>query len=160
MLKFQKNSKVLVVVAHPDDEVIGLGGTINKMTVEYNCDARCIILGEGITSRGNKRDIKNWEKELVTHRHNIKQASKFIGYNKTKAFDFPDNRFDSVDLLDFVKVIEKEKNEFKPGNEIVHVHEGSIGQLCNEEIFQKWKMIMDRFPFGKIDEKYKQLTHL
>jgi len=53
-----------------------------------------------------------------------------------------------------------EKNEFKPGNEIVHVHEGSIGQLCNEEIFQKWKMIMDRFPFGKIDEKYKQLTHL
>ena len=120
MLKFQKNSKVLVVVAHPDDEVIGLGGTINKMTVEYNCDARCIILGEGITSRGNKRDIKNWEKELVTHRHNIKQASKFIGYNKTKAFDFPDNRFDSVDLLDFVKVIEKEKNEFKP--EIVFTH--------------------------------------
>jgi argininosuccinate lyase len=53
-----------------------------------------------------------------------------------------------------------EKNEFKPGNEIIHVHEGSIGQLCNEEIFQKWKMIMDRFPFGKIDEKYKQLTHL
>lgn len=53
-----------------------------------------------------------------------------------------------------------EKNEFKPGNEIVHVHEGSIGQLCNEEIFQKWKMIMDRFPFGKTDEKYKQLTHL
>ena len=47
-----------------------------------------------------------------------------------------------------------EKNEFVPGNKISHVHEGSIGQLCNKEIFQKWKMIKDRFPFGKIKEKY------
>jgi argininosuccinate lyase len=53
-----------------------------------------------------------------------------------------------------------ERNEFEPGNGISHVHEGSIGQLCNEAIFQKWKTIMDRFPFRKIEEKYKLLTHL
>jgi argininosuccinate lyase len=51
-----------------------------------------------------------------------------------------------------------EKNEFVPGNKISHVHEGSIGQLCNKEIFQKWKRIKDRFPFGKIEEKYSVLT--
>ncbi|MFN9682836.1 MAG: argininosuccinate lyase, partial [Bacteroidota bacterium] len=51
-----------------------------------------------------------------------------------------------------------EKNEFVPGNKISHVHEGSIGQLCNKEIFQKWKMIKDRFPFGKIEEKCSVLT--
>jgi argininosuccinate lyase len=51
-----------------------------------------------------------------------------------------------------------EKNEFMPGNKISHVHEGSIGQLCNKEIFKKWKMIKDRFPFGKIEEKYSVLT--
>ena len=51
-----------------------------------------------------------------------------------------------------------EKNEFVPGNKISHVHEGSIGQLCNKEIFQKWKMIKDRFPFGKIEKKYSVLT--
>jgi argininosuccinate lyase len=51
-----------------------------------------------------------------------------------------------------------EKNEFVPGNKISHVHEGSIGQLCNKEIFKKWKMIKDRFPFGKIEEKYSVLT--
>ncbi len=53
-----------------------------------------------------------------------------------------------------------EKNEFVPGNKISHVHEGSIGQLCNKEIFQKWKMIKDRFPFGKIEEKYNVLTRI
>jgi argininosuccinate lyase len=51
-----------------------------------------------------------------------------------------------------------EKNEFIPGDKISHVHEGSIGQLCNKEIFQKWTMIKDRFPFGKIEEKFSILT--
>ena len=53
-----------------------------------------------------------------------------------------------------------EKNEFVPGNKISHVHEGSIGQLCNKEIFQKWKLISNRFPFGKIEEKYSVLTRI
>jgi len=53
-----------------------------------------------------------------------------------------------------------EKNEFVPGNKISHVHEGSIGQLCNKEIFQKWKMIKDRFPFRKIEEKCSVLTRI
>ena len=35
-------------------------------------------------------------------------------------YDFPDNRFDSVDLLDLIKVVEKEVNEFNP--EIVFTH--------------------------------------
>jgi argininosuccinate lyase len=53
-----------------------------------------------------------------------------------------------------------EKNEFVPGNKISHVHEGSIGQLCNKEIFQKWKLVKDRFPFRKIEEKYSALTRI
>ena len=53
-----------------------------------------------------------------------------------------------------------EKNEFVPGNKISHVHEGSIGQLCNKEIFQKWKLISNRFPFGKIEEKCSVLTRI
>ncbi len=53
-----------------------------------------------------------------------------------------------------------EKNEFVPGNKISHVHEGAIGQLCNKEIFQKWKLVKDRFPFGKIEEKFSALTSI
>jgi argininosuccinate lyase len=53
-----------------------------------------------------------------------------------------------------------EKNEFVPGDKISHVHEGSIGNLCNEDIFQKWRQIKDRFPFAKIAEKYRLLTQI
>ena len=42
-------SKVLVVAAHPDDEVLGCGGTIAKLSP--NVDIYTLILGEGITSR-------------------------------------------------------------------------------------------------------------
>ena len=49
-----KEKKILVVVAHPDDELLGLGATINKLITEYNCKVRAVILGEGITSRSNK----------------------------------------------------------------------------------------------------------
>ncbi len=53
-----------------------------------------------------------------------------------------------------------ERNEFIPGDKVSHVHEGSIGNLCNNEIYQKWRIIKDKFPFAKIAEKYTKLTEL
>ena len=51
MLESLKNKRILIVVAHPDDELLGLGGTMNKLIYEYNIHSRVVILGEGITSR-------------------------------------------------------------------------------------------------------------
>ena len=42
--------KVLVIAAHPDDEVLGMGGTIKKLTRAGN-DVKIIIMATGITSR-------------------------------------------------------------------------------------------------------------
>jgi hypothetical protein len=49
---------------------------------------------------------------LAIHRKNIYDAQKIIGYHSTSIYNFPDNRFDSVALLDLIKVIEKEKEVF------------------------------------------------
>ncbi|APD05866.1 hypothetical protein UJ101_00314 [Flavobacteriaceae bacterium UJ101] len=129
-----ENKKILVVVAHPDDELLGLGATMHKLIHEHNCVIRAIILGEGITSRSDIRDQEKWQEELTIHRQNIEEARKSIGYESVGIYDFPDNRFDSVDLLDIIKVIEKEKEEFNP--EIIFTHHGGDVNIDHQRTFE------------------------
>ena len=128
------NKKILVVVAHPDDELLGLGGTMNKLIHEQDCVVRVVILGEGITSRSDQRNTKKWTKELSIHRQNINEASKAIGFNSLGIYNLPDNRFDSIDLLDIIKIIEKEKNIFKP--EIIFTHHGGDLNIDHQKTFE------------------------
>lgn len=128
------NNRVLVVVAHPDDELLGLGATMHKLILERNMTTRVMILGEGITSRSDTRDTGLWENELEIHRSNIKKAQSAIGYHSVSIYNFPDNRFDSVALLDIVKVIEKEKNEFQP--DIIFTHHGGDLNIDHQRTFQ------------------------
>ncbi len=106
--------KILIVAAHPDDEVLGCFGTVARL-IKEGYEAYTLILGEGKTSRD---DID--ENELKTLKDEIKKANQIIGIKKVFTQNFPDNRFDSVDLLDIVKVIEKVKNEIKP--DIIFTH--------------------------------------
>lgn len=131
-MNFQEK-KILVVVAHPDDELLGLGATMHKLINDQKCQVRVIILGEGITSRSDKRNPKEWTKELKIHRENIEEARKAIGYESVGIYDFPDNRFDSVALLDIVKVIEKEKLDFEP--EIIFTHHGGDVNIDHQKTF-------------------------
>jgi len=54
MLELPKNKRILVVAAHPDDEVLGGGASFHRLVKEYDCDIKAIILGEGLTSRSNQ----------------------------------------------------------------------------------------------------------
>ena len=129
-----KEKKILVVVAHPDDELLGLGATMHKLINEHNCKVRAVILGEGITSRSNKRDPEKWSEELKTHRLNIETARKAIGYESVGIYDFPDNRFDTVALLDIIKVVENEKENFQP--EIIFTHHGGDVNIDHQKTFE------------------------
>ena len=134
MITTLRGKKILVVVAHPDDELLGLGGTMNRLINDYQCECRVIILGEGITSRADQRDPEIWKKELEIHRSNIHSAQAAIGYQSVGIYDFPDNRFDSVDLLDVIKVIEKEKQEFQP--EVIFTHHGGDVNIDHQRTFE------------------------
>lgn len=134
MLESLRNKKILVVVAHPDDELLGLGGTMHRLINDYDVTARVIILGEGITSRADTRNTEIWKKQLAIHRQNIHDAQKAIGYHSVGIYDFADNRFDSIDLLDLIKVIEKEKLEFDP--EVIFTHHGGDVNIDHQLTFE------------------------
>lgn len=129
-----ENKRIMLVVAHPDDELLGLGATMNKLIAESNVTTHVVILGEGITSRSDSRDISKWEKELEIHRNNIKSAQEAIGYHSVSIYDFADNRFDTVALLDIIKVIEKEKQAFQP--DIIFTHHGGDVNIDHQRTFE------------------------
>lgn len=128
------NKRILLTVAHPDDELLGLGATMHKLIHEQGCTVHVVILGEGITSRSDNRDTEKWKQELEVHRKNIKQAQAAIGYQSVSVYDFPDNRFDTVALLDIIKVIEKEKAAFNP--DIIFTHHGGDVNIDHQRTFE------------------------
>jgi len=111
--------KVLVIAAHPDDEILGCGGTIARLS-KKGYEIHVLILGEGIASRDDIRDRQKRESEILTLKKQTKETNKILGVKQVFHHDFPDNRFDTVPFLDIVKVIEKIKNQIKP--DIIFTH--------------------------------------
>ena len=127
------NKKILIVAAHPDDEVLGCFGTVARL-IKKGYEAYTLILGEGKTSRDEKRVIENKKVELDILNSEIKKANDIIGIKKCFVYDFPDNRFDSVDLLDIIKVISKIKEEIKP--DIIFTHYGNDLNIDHKITYQ------------------------
>ncbi len=136
--------RVLIVAAHPDDEVLGCGGTAARL-IKNNYEIFTLILGEGITSRDYIKNIENRKKEIDELKHEIKQANKIIGIKNVFTFDFPDNRFDTIALLDIVKAIEKIKNEVNP--EIIFTHYEKDLNIDHKITFNA--VMTGTRPFGK-----------
>lgn len=114
---------ILVFAAHPDDEILGLGAAIKKLT-DKGCTADLVIMGEGLTSRKSSRN-KTSKDELIELKHQSKQAAKIVGYTNIEFCDLPDNRFDSIDLLDIIKIVQKYVDKYHPDTIFTH-HYGDL----------------------------------
>ena len=115
---------ILVIAAHPDDEVLGCGGSIAKWTAAGHL-VHVLILAEGATSRSSIRDRKVKGEELSILQKSANSSGKILGVSSVKLLDFPDNRMDSLDRLDVIKAVEKEIERLKPHTVVTH-HCGDV----------------------------------
>ena len=104
--------KILVIAAHPDDEVLGCGGTLSKFKKKT---IQIVFLSDGVSSRGN-----NLKKEINYRKKSAFNFSKTITRLKPIFFNYPDNSFDTVRFLNIVKSIEKIVQDFQPDTILTH----------------------------------------
>jgi len=100
---------ILVLAAHPDDETLGMGGTISRLTSEGH-NVRVLTFTDGESSRGTTNKNRNPK---------LKDVSDILGISSFESGNFPDNAMDSVPLLELAKFIESNKG-FEP--DVVFTH--------------------------------------
>src|SRR6266852_5261101 len=111
-------SSVLIVAAHPDDEILGCGGTMARLAREGH-EVRIAILAEGMSSRYARREDAD-QQQLQNLHSRAKQAADKVGAKELVLCKLPDNRLDTVPLLDVVKLVEELIARFQP--EVIYAH--------------------------------------
>lgn len=102
--------KYLVVIAHPDDEVLGAGATIHKLIREGHSVAVCTMANHAAARA-------NISATLTEDQNN---AMKIMGVEKCYAADFPNIRMNIVPHLELVQFIEKCIEDFGADAIITH----------------------------------------
>ena len=110
-----RKKRILIIAAHPDDEVLGCGGTVAQLVKYYNYSAAVLFLSSGVGSR-NKTKINDEYKR----KKNALKSCKTLGIKNVYFENLPDNSFDNLPLLDICKLIEIKINSFKP--DIIFTH--------------------------------------
>ena len=112
-------SSVAVIVAHPDDEVLGCGGSLARLS-RLGASVHIFVLATGLTSRGPADNAA-----LLKLRDQTRAATAKLGAATVDFADFPDNAMDSVRLLDVVKQVEFFLAKTEPDLIFTH-HSGDI----------------------------------
>ena len=117
--------KILIIAAHPDDEVLGCGGLIKKK-IKNNNKVRIVFLAEGVTARYSLNEINNKKvlKKSNERNNNALIALKTLGVKKNEIFlrDIPCCRLDNLNQLEIIKIIEHHIKQFRPNEIYTHWH--------------------------------------
>jgi LmbE family N-acetylglucosaminyl deacetylase len=121
--------RVLAIVAHPDDEVIGAGGTLARHA-RLADEVHIAFLTDGVSARGSDNAAAG--RRAVA----AKQAANALGAHASHFLGFPDNRLDTIALLDVVKAVETIVSEMRPHTVYTH-HNGDLNidhVLCHRAV--------------------------
>lgn len=121
--------KVLAMVAHPDDEALGAGGALARH-VEQGDDVEIAFLTDGVAARGDDNAAASRRAAAA------KAAARILGAAEPRFLTFPDNRLDSVPLLDVVQAVESIVHSVEPHTIYTH-HSGDLNidhVICNRAV--------------------------
>lgn len=113
---------IVVIAAHPDDEVLGCGATIAKHILDGD-QVHVLIMAEGLTSRDIQRNRDYRAADLSHLALAAEKAHRELGTTSLTLKDYPDNRLDSLDRLDLIKCVEEFLARHTP--RIVYTHYSS-----------------------------------
>ncbi len=119
-----QNEAVLVVAAHPDDEVLGCGGTLARLASEGR-QVHVLLMADGETSRSSHSQSPAGSDRVAGRRVAAQVACKTLGVTSLQMLTLPDNRMDSLDLLDVVQQIETVVHRLRPSLLLTH-HAGDV----------------------------------
>lgn len=103
---------VLVVAAHPDDELLGPGGTVASHAARGD-RVRLAVMCEGVSNRYTPE----WDSEV---RKQAKEAARILGVTELVLGNLPDQRLETLPLLDLAKEVESLIAEWQP--ELIYTH--------------------------------------
>ena len=108
--------KVLVVAAHPDDEILGCGGTMARHASEGD-EVNVVFMADGVTSRSDKTDFSD---EINKRKQAAKKACAVVAARQPQFLDLSDNQMDKYTVLEITQKLESVIDQIKP--EIIYTH--------------------------------------
>lgn len=109
--------KVLVIAAHPDDEVLGVGGTVAKLTLE-GVECHLLIVTDGSSSQ--YRDSDHLQEIIETKKLETKGCADLLGFKSINYGELPDMKLDMTPHVVINQVIEKVIDELQPDTVFTH----------------------------------------
>mgnify|MGYP001349465664 FL=1 len=125
--------KILVVAAHPDDEILGCGATLIKAIKEYKSIVQCVFVTDSTGTR-YKVGTSDYNKNCELRKKQATRASKLLKAKKPIFLDFPAIRISRELYPNLCQKLEKLIKEFRPND--IFVHNGSDNNYDHRIVFE------------------------